>query len=162
MLRAMAELPDVRLLLAGRFEDSALERQMRDDAGWARVDYFGQIGRAEVGALMARSCAGLVTLLPMPSYLDSLPIKMFEYMSAELPVIASDFPQWRDIVERHGCGVCVNPVDPSAIAEAIRALVDAPARVAEMGRQGRRAVLSTYNWPQAEHALLAFYAELLS
>lgn len=162
MLRAMAELPDVRLLLAGRFEDSALERQMRDDSAWAQVNYFGQIGRAEVAALMARSCAGLVTLLPMPSYLDSLPIKMFEYMSAELPVIASDFPQWRDIVERHRCGICVDPRNPMTIANAIRELVDAPARVAEMGRQGRRAVLSSYNWPQAERALLAFYAEVLS
>ena len=40
----------------------------------------------------------MVTLLPNENYLDSLPIKMFEYMSAAMPVIASDFEDWRLIV----------------------------------------------------------------
>jgi len=110
---------------------------------------------------MARASAGLVTLLPMPSYLDSLPIKMFEYMSAELPVIASDFPLWRDIVQRHGCGVCVDPADPAAIGAAIRCYVDDPALVQRAGQAGRAAVLSTYNWPQAERELLSLYRTLL-
>ena len=150
------------LLLCGRFEDAALEAEMRAAPGWSQVDYLGQVGRDQVREVMARSFAGLVTLQPMPSYLDSLPIKMFEYMSAELPVIASNFPLWRGIVETHGCGVCVNPADPAAIADAIRALRDAPERVREMGRAGNRAVHEVFNWPQAERELLAFYATLLS
>jgi glycosyltransferase involved in cell wall biosynthesis len=161
MVRAMALVPDARLLLAGRFEDALLENELRAEPGWAQVDYLGHVGREEVRSVMARSRAGLVTLLPMPSYIDSLPIKMFEYMSAELPVIASDFPLWRDIVEHHACGVCVDPTAPSAIAAAIRGLVDAPARVEALGRAGRRAVLSTFNWPQAERELLALYRTLL-
>lgn len=162
MVRAMARLPDVRLLLAGRFEDAAIEAELRAESGWAQVDYLGHVGRAEVAALMARSRAGLVTLLPMPSYKDSLPIKMFEYMSAELPVIASNFPLWREIVEGQQCGHCVDPSDPNAIAVAIRALVDAPEHAGRLGRAGRAAVLSTYNWPRAERELLALYRELLA
>ena len=125
------------------------------------MQYLGQVGRDAVRSVMARSSAGLVTLLPMPSYVDSLPIKMFEYMSAELPVIASDFPLWRDILQRHGCGVCVDPADPVAIGAAIRSFVDDPALVHSAGRAGRAAVLSTYNWPQAERELLALYRTLL-
>jgi glycosyltransferase involved in cell wall biosynthesis len=162
MVRAMAQLPDVRLLLAGRVEDAALEAELREEPGWAQVDHLGYVGRAEVGALMARSRAGLVTLLPMPSYRDSLPIKMFEYMSAELPVIASNFPLWREIVEGTQCGLCIDPTNPDAIAAAIRALVDAPDHASRLGRAGRAAVLSTFNWPQAERELLALYRELLS
>ena len=161
MVRAMAQLPDVRLLLAGRFEDAALEAELRAEPGWAQVDYCGYVGRTEVGALMSRSRAGLVTLLPMPSYRDSLPIKMFEYMSAELPVIASDFALWREIVEGRQCGHCVDPTNPNAIAAAIRALIDAPQHASALGRAGRAAVLSSYNWPQAERELLALYRELL-
>lgn len=161
MVRAVARVSGVRLLLAGQFEDAELERALRAEPGWAQVDYLGQIGREQVRGVLARASAGVVTLLPMPSYLDALPIKMFEYMSAELPVIASDFPLWRDIVVCQACGVCVDPSDPQAIAEAIRAIVDAPARVQAMGRAGRAAVLAQYNWPQAERELLALYRALL-
>ena len=161
MLTALALVPGVRLLLCGKFEDAALEAEMRGSPGWPQVDYLGHVDREQVREVMARSFAGLVTLQPMPSYVDSLPIKMFEYMSAELPVIASGFPLWRGIVEAHGCGICVDPVDPAAIADAIRTLRDSPGRVREMGAAGRRAVMQVFNWPQAERELLAFYAALL-
>jgi glycosyltransferase involved in cell wall biosynthesis len=154
-------LPGVRLLLAGSFEDAALEAELRRERGWLQVDYLGQIGRDAVREVLARASAGLVTLWPMPSYLDSLPIKMFEYMSAQLPVVASDFPLWRGIVEDSRCGVCVDPVNPQAIADAVRGLLDKPERIAAMGQAGRAAVLSRYNWPQAEEQLLALYRELL-
>jgi glycosyltransferase involved in cell wall biosynthesis len=162
MVRAMALLPQVRLLLCGRFEDPLLEAAVRAEPGWAQVDYLGHVDREAVRDVMARSSAGLVTLLPMPSYTAALPTKMFEYMSAELPVIASNFPLWRDIVERHGCGICVDPTNPAAIAEAIRSLIDAPARVKALGRAGRVAVLTMFSWPQAERELLALYHALLS
>ena len=162
MVRALALAPGVRLVLCGAFEDAAFEAELRAEPGWDRVDYRGVVGRDEVREVLARCSAGLVTLLPMPSYIDSLPIKMFEYMSAELPVIASDFPLWRGIVEAHRCGLCVDPTDLDAIAAAILAIVDDPRRAAALGRAGRAAVLSTYNWPQAERALLALYRDLLT
>jgi glycosyltransferase involved in cell wall biosynthesis len=161
MVRALPHVPGVTLLLCGRFEDAAIEAEMRAEPGWAQVDYMGQVGRDAVRAVLARASAGLVTLLPMPSYLDSLPIKMFEYMSAELPVIASDFPLWEDIVARHGCGVCVDPTQPADIGAAIRRYVDDVELVRNTGAAGRSAVLSTFNWPQAERELLALYRSLL-
>jgi glycosyltransferase involved in cell wall biosynthesis len=142
-------------------EDAAFEAELRAEPGWAQVDWRGRVGREAVRDVMARCRAGLVTLQPMPSYVDSLPIKMFEYMSAELPVIASDFPLWRTIVEATGCGACVDPADPGSIAGAIRAVIDDPAAIAAQGRAGRQAVLSTYNWPVAEQALLGLYERLL-
>jgi hypothetical protein len=161
MVRALTHLPGVRLLLCGRFEDAATETALRAEPGWAQVDYLGVLGREGVREVMARSRAGLVTLLPLPSYLDSLPIKMFEYMSASLPVIASDFPLWRDIVQRHACGLCVDPSDPSAVAQAIRQVLDDPAAAQAMGRAGREAVHAHYHWPRAEAELLALYRSLL-
>jgi glycosyltransferase involved in cell wall biosynthesis len=161
MVRALTHLPGVRLLLCGRFEDAATEAALRAEPGWAQVDYLGVLGREGVRDVMARSRAGLVTLLPLPSYLDSLPIKMFEYMSASLPVIASDFPLWRDIVQRHACGLCVDPADPAAIAQAIRQVLDDPAAAQAMGRAGREAVHAHYHWPRAEAELLALYRSLL-
>lgn len=161
MVRAVGRVPGLRLTLCGRFEDAAFEAELRAEPGWARVDHLGFVGRAQVREVLAGASAGLVTLLPLPSYRDSLPIKMFEYMSAELPVVASDFPLWREIVEASGCGLCVDPTDVEAQARAIARIVDDPAAIAAMGHAGRAAVLSTYHWPRAEAALLALYAELI-
>jgi glycosyltransferase involved in cell wall biosynthesis len=161
MVRAVALVPGLRLVLCGRFEDAALEAAVRAEPGWGRVQWLGQVGREPVREVMACASAGLVTLLPMPSYLDALPIKMFEYMSAGLPVVASDFPLWRGIVQRHRCGVVVDPADPAAIAAAIGSILDDPARAQAMGEAGRAAVLTAYRWPVAERALLALYDRLI-
>jgi glycosyltransferase involved in cell wall biosynthesis len=103
-----------------------------------------------------------VTLHPIRTYLDSLPVKMFEYMAAGIPVIASDFPLWREIVVGHKCGICVDPMDPRAIACAIDYLVAHPDVAREMGENGRRAARERYNWGHEEKRLLDFYGTLLA
>jgi glycosyltransferase involved in cell wall biosynthesis len=102
-----------------------------------------------------------VTLHPVPNYVNSQPIKMFEYMSAGLPVIASDFPLFRDIVSGNDCGILVDPMSPQSIANAIDFLVDHPVEAARLGKNGRAAVLARYNWEHEERALFEFYREIL-
>ena len=104
--------------------------------------------------------AGLVTLHPAINYLDALPVKMFEYMAAGLPVIASNFPLWKQIIEGNQCGICVDPLDPKAIAEAIDYLILHPEEAERMGRNGQRAVQEKFNWGIEEKKLLDFYAIL--
>lgn len=151
---------DIRLNLVGGFAESRTEEEVRRYPGWARVHAWGVQGRTGVRDVMARSVAGLVTLHPTPNYIESLPIKMFEYMSAGIPVIASDFPLWRDIVEGCRCGVCVDPLDPAQIARAIDALVRDPQEARKMGQNGRRAVMERYNWAVEERKLQVYYTRL--
>jgi glycosyltransferase involved in cell wall biosynthesis len=86
---------------------------------------------------------------------------MFEYMSGGLPVIASDFPVYRKIIEAAECGLVVDPLNPAAIAEAILWLMRNPSRAAEMGRNGRRAVVEKFNWESEAKILVSIYEELL-
>ena len=95
--------------------------------------------------MFARARAGLVVLHPAPNHVNGRPNKLFEYMSAGLAVIASHFPLWREIVEDARCGMCVDPLDAAAIAAAMRRLADGD-EAAEMGRRGREAVPSRFNW----------------
>jgi glycosyltransferase involved in cell wall biosynthesis len=157
---ALLDAP-VRLALAGRFDEPAFEREMLGQPGWSRVSAHGHLDRGGVRQLMRRALAGLVTLHPARNYLDALPVKMFEYMAAGLPVIASHFPLWRDIVEGNDCGVCVDPRDPAAIAAAIDHFCRHPERARRMGENGRRAVLARYNWHGEADKLAAFYDRLL-
>jgi glycosyltransferase involved in cell wall biosynthesis len=82
---------------------------------------------------------------------------MFEYMSAGVPVIASNFSLWREIVEGSDCGVCVDPTQPHEIAAAIDSFAENPDQVEVMGNNGRRAVRDRYNWAIEEAKLLSLY-----
>jgi glycosyltransferase involved in cell wall biosynthesis len=78
-------------------------------------------------------------------------------MAAGLPVIASRFPLWQEIVEGNDCGVCVDPHDPAAIAAAIDDFCRHPQKARLMGENGRRAVHARYNWRGEADKLLAFH-----
>lgn len=149
-----------RLQLVGAFGESAVEEQARASAGWQQVDALGFLGRKEVAQVLARAVGGLVTFLPAPNHIDAQPNKMFEYMSAGVPVIASNFLLWREIIEGNQCGLCVDPLTPQAIAQAIDYLVQHPQEAEQMGRNGQRAVQDKYNWGMEEQKLLRFYQEL--
>jgi glycosyltransferase involved in cell wall biosynthesis len=149
-----------RLNLVGSFAEPAIEREVKTCQGWECVDQFGVLDRAGVRDVLSRSMAGLVTLLPIPSYLDSLPVKMFEYMAAGIPVIGSNFPLWRSIIEKGNCGICVDPCDPRAIADAIDRLVTNPELAKRMGDNGRRLVIEKYNWGTEAMKLLSFYSSI--
>lgn len=151
----------IKLNLCGRFSDSDLMETCQAMPGWVRVNAQGFVDRAGVREVLRRSFAGLVTFQPMPNHFDALPSKMFEYMAAGVPVIASDFPLWRDIVEGNRCGLCVDPMDSGAIARAIDHLVEYPEESRKMGENGRQLVLEKYNWSVEEAKLLKFYKDIL-
>ncbi len=152
----------VRLLLAGNFDDQVFKQEVRKMAGWPLIEELGYINREGVRDVLKNSIAGLVTLHPVINYRDSLPIKMFEYMSAGIPVIASNFTLWKRLIEGNNCGICVDPLDPGAIAEAIDYLILNPGVAIEMGRNGRQAVEDLYNWGLEEKKLFEFYENINS
>ncbi len=148
---------NLKLELAGAFSgDITLENLMKLK-GHEKVDYLGIINRSEIVKLLSRVKVGLVTLLPTPSYVESLPIKMFEYMVSGIPVIASDFPLWRGIINKYQCGVLVNPEDGCEIADACVRLINNPDEADAMGQRGREAVLGEFNWEKESGKLVEIY-----
>ena len=145
MVTAMEQV-DACLILAGPFESEALERYVGRLPGWGKVDYRGTVSRAEVHEIMASSQAGLLLFHPEPNHVDAQPNKMFEYMSAGLPVVASNFPLWKLIFEDSHVGWHIDPLDSNAIAGSIEKILSDPDRSAKMGKRGRQMVLSRYQW----------------
>jgi glycosyltransferase involved in cell wall biosynthesis len=151
-----------RLLLAGPFDPPGLVDRLRASAGWSQVVHVGRAGRPQVAEIFAHAMAGIVVFKPAANHLRAQPTKLFEYMAAGLPVIASDFPLWRDIVETAGCGICVDPLSSEALSEAIRWVVSHPDEARRMGENGRRAVATTYNWEHEGTKLTALYQRVLA
>ncbi len=150
-----------RLELAGEFSPPGLLELVKADRGWEHVTFHGLVNRTAMAQLLARVRAGLVLFHPLPNHVDAQPNKMFEYMSAGVPVIASDFPLWRQIIDGAGCGLLVDPENPQAIADAVRWIVEHPAEAEEMGRRGREAVERTYNWNVEGARLVEAYQRIL-
>src|SRR5579862_49769 len=164
MVKAMALLPgssaEVSLELAGHFSPASLQDELANLPGWEKVRVHGVLGRPEVAKLLGEVRAGLVVLSATPGFLHSAPIKLFEYMSAGIPVIASDFSGFREIVVGRECGQVVDAADPKKIAEAIDYLLANPGEAEQMGQRGRRAVEEKYNWASEEQKLLKLYEDV--
>jgi glycosyltransferase involved in cell wall biosynthesis len=164
MVAAVGLLPDslqVRLKLAGGFSPPQLLEKTSTLSGWKHVDFVGLLDRKRMVDLLRTVRAGVVVPLPDTQFPVAYPIKMFEYMAAGIPVIASDFPLWRQIITRSGCGILVDPLDAHAIAAAIQLLVLNTSEAESMGKRGRAAVENLYNWRNEEKKLLRLYDVLL-
>ncbi|MFA5195832.1 MAG: glycosyltransferase, partial [Bacteroidales bacterium] len=84
------------------------------------------------------------------------------YMSAGIPVVASNFPLWKEIIEGNRCGICVDPMNPKAIADAINYLLINLDKAEEMGKNGQKAVINKYNWESEKKKLLGLYEKLIN
>ncbi len=150
---------DVTLRLAGPMTERLRER-LAGLPSWARVDYRGRLSHDEVVEELRLARAGMLVLEPRQAYLESLPVKLFEYMAAGLPVIASDFPAWREIVAGVDCGLLVDPVDSGAIAEAISWVLEHPDEADALGARGRETIRERYNWERESAELVSLYSRL--
>jgi glycosyltransferase involved in cell wall biosynthesis len=126
-----------------------------------RVHIADPVPQREVVAIASTADVGVSPIVPsFRSYRYSLPNKLFQYMAAGIPVVASDFPQVREVIEVNGAGVCVDTTDQRAIARAIDRLVADPELRARMGSAGRAAVAQRYNWDVAAATLREVYERI--
>lgn len=128
--------------------------------GWKQVNPLGYIDRKQSLVIKARVSAGVVTFLPLPNHINAQPNKIFEYMASGLPVIGSDFPLWKEIIEKNACGICVDPQDPEDIRRGIRFVLENPEKSREMGERGKQLVLEKYNWDAEAKKLQGVYSRL--
>ena len=161
-LNMFNDINGLRLDLAGEFIPLDLEHEMQRLPGWKLVKYHGWISREQLALLLGSVRAGLVLHHPIPNEIDAQPIKLYEYMAAGLPIIASNFPLLKQIIEDAGCGLLVDPMDPNAIAAAMRWILDHPAEAEAMGQRGLQAVLCKYNWDAEAVKLIDLYKKLLT
>jgi glycosyltransferase involved in cell wall biosynthesis len=159
LVRAMTDLPAAHLVLLG---GGGLAPALGELAGQLdvaeRVHLLAPVPSGEVVAYAASATIGVSPIIPSClNYRYSLPNKLFQYMAAGIPVVASDFEQVREIVRGSDAGLTVDMTDRRAIVEAIRALLADPEARARMGRNGRAAITTSYNWGQSARALLGVY-----
>ncbi|WP_316668639.1 glycosyltransferase family 4 protein [uncultured Propionibacterium sp.] len=110
------------------------------------VDFRGAVRPADMPAQLAGSAIGVAPYPRTGSGNDQYfsPLKVYEYLAAGLPVVASGVGQLPGILGR--LGVLVAPSDPAALAGALDALAVDPRRRAELGRAGRALAVERHSW----------------
>jgi glycosyltransferase involved in cell wall biosynthesis len=144
-----------KLLLCGTFLDIKFQNEILNN--FHNVQYLGQNSKSEVQAILQKSSIGLVTLLNTPNSYNSYPTKLFEYMAARIPIIASNFPNFKSFIEEAKCGICVDPDDIHEISQAIIYLLDNEEEAKKMGENGSLLIEKKYNWDSEYLKLISFY-----
>ena len=148
------------LQLAGELPSDYREKLSQSE-GWSKVFACGHVSRTEARMIKQKAFAGIVTFLPYPNHINAQPNKIFEYMASGIPVVGSDFPLWKKIIEERKVGICVNPENPKNIADAIEYLRLNPEVAREMGERGKQLVQDVFNWSVEEKKLVKAYKSLL-
>ncbi len=157
IIKAIQDM-DAKYILAGK-HTNYIANLLND-----KTEYLGMIPFEDVQKIYERSSIGVCVL----SYIRQCGYKkgnlsnnkFFEYMLAGLPIICTDFELWQAIVTKYDCGITVNPQDTQGIKNAIEYLLSNPEHAARMGKNGKRAVLTEFNWLNEEKKLLILYASL--
>jgi glycosyltransferase involved in cell wall biosynthesis len=145
------------LKLGGPFSSPRFREEMVSLSGWKTVEELGYLKRPEIIKTLNASMVGVVLTSDAARERYGSSNKLFDYMASGIPIVATDFPLWREIIERSECGLLVNSNDPEAIAKAISYLFAHPYDAEAMGRRGRAAVEKFYSWKDEEKKLIHFF-----
>lgn len=121
------------------------------------VKIYGRLPYEEIWNHYRTAHIGLCILHPQPNFLHSLATKLFEYMAVGLPSIASDFPDWRVLINETNSGITVNPHNICEIADAAELLMNNTKYYRLLSKSGRIAFEHNYNWSTEAQKLKKLY-----
>jgi glycosyltransferase involved in cell wall biosynthesis len=160
VVNAFAGLEKAELWLVGKFSDPSFEEEIRQTAA-PNVKCLGWKEFPEVLKLYNSAKIGIVTLYPEPNHRNSLPVKLFEYLGAGLPVVISNFPEFSEYSE--GCGIQVDPYSVDQVREAARRLFSLDHSVLDqMSAVARDRARRLYCWEPEGERLVSFCCKLIA
>jgi glycosyltransferase involved in cell wall biosynthesis len=159
LIEAFRSLTGAELCLVGNFDDSAFRDEVVSNLP-SNVKWLGWKSHPEVLKLYRKAKLGIVLLHSTPNHRCALPVKLFEYLGAGLPVIVSNFPEYEGLVR--GCGICVDPMNVGEIRNAITTLLNDESMLRQLSLEARKRVLTEFNWEGEGNRLVEFCSRLIT
>lgn len=155
--------PDVgaKLVIAGSREGGEYDAAIDQVAKGLSVEFPGYLNRTQIGHLLESAAVGAVTSLSCDVANEGISTKMFEYMAAGIPVVVTDMPLWKAVVEAADCGTTVDPTASRDVAGALEEWLLNPDAAQRAGCNGRKAIENTHNWEHEFTTLDNLYQRLI-
>jgi glycosyltransferase involved in cell wall biosynthesis len=163
LIEAIQQVPGAYLVLIGSGRQAAELTALTQRLGLAgRVHFIPAVPLAELPSYTASADIGVQVLENTCfNHFTTDSNKLFEYIHAGLPVVASNFPEIRTIVNGFAVGLLVPPGDVRAISDALNQLIGLPDQRRMLAQRARTAA-ELLNWEAQEGLLLDLYADVLS
>lgn len=142
---------DFRFVLGGKFSPPSLEDEV---IGKFAVEYLSWVEFDQLMSTLFQARVGIIVPQPNERYKTNYPVKLFEYWSAGLPVIASREGESAAFVRESNSGILVDPLNKQEIADAIVYLLEHPQEAEAMGKRGQEMIFSKYSWEKETPTLL--------
>lgn len=151
ILQGVKNITGLRYLVAGVFTSNEYKEQMVTSDLWKKhVEFIEGFEHSELDSFIDRSTISNV----VRDFSDCVGaqdgsmgvIKLTESMEAGLPIICTDLPLYRKMMQDYKCGILVDPQNPAQIEDALKYLVNNKKEAWEMGQNGRKAIKEKYSW----------------
>lgn len=156
-IEAISEIDNASLTLVGAWDFESYRQKCISSKGWNKVIEVGHVPATEVYNYYAQCQVGLAMLYPEKNYLESMPVKVFEYLACELPVIMSNFPYWIETFTE-GC-FFVNPSNHNELVATMKLLQNETLRM-DKGKKGNSWVKENCSWENEARTLVQLYNEI--
>lgn len=141
---------DFALVLVGPFYSEDYENRINNMIQSynleSKVKLLGILEYELAMQIIAESKIGFSLHQPTYNYLRGMPLKLFEYIGLGIPVITSNFTNFKAIVEKNNCGICVDPNKVDEIVDAMIYMTTHETERSRMGENGKQIVQNKYNW----------------
>jgi len=155
------KIPDIYMHYIGPYSKDLVKSVNLQDIK-KNIKFYGRMPLLEGLEYSRNSKVGISILKPIGNYTKSYSTKVFEYMALGLPIVTSHFKLYKAIVEKYHCGICIDPLNPQEIADAIEFIMKNPIRAQQMGQNGIKVVKEKFNWSIEEKKLFEIYEKTIN
>jgi glycosyltransferase involved in cell wall biosynthesis len=163
--RLRERLPGMKIYAIDRFADPAYRQKVLDEVTRRGLqDHYVLLPNVKPQAIMQHlnRCTIAVTCnLRVPQQINGVHTKLFEYMAAGLPTVASDLPHQVKTISEANNGILAKPEDPNSFVDAICQLAADRERARQLGVNGQRYFIERYSWESQADVIQDLYEQVM-
>lgn len=150
----------LRLIFCGDFENEEVFNEASKYIDGKNIIYLGKVNYDYALQLMNNALAGFLLYHPGPNHNNSMPNKLFEYMSCNLPILATNFKKWKEIIDENNCGYTSNINDINFFSNKIK-LIKNDKNLHHQLKLNCSKTVKRYDWNSQEIILINEYSKFL-